>query len=91
MSDLKRYVQKRKNIDKRFAKKYDEGYAEFKVGVVLRNLREEAGLTQGELANALHTHKSAISRIETKSEDIRLSTLFKIAEVFGKHVSINIV
>lgn len=90
MSDLKRYVQKRKNIDKRFAKNYDEGYAEFKVGIMLRNLREEAGLTQNELAVALHTQKSAISRIETKSEDIRLSTLFKIAQVLGKHVNIKI-
>jgi HTH-type transcriptional regulator/antitoxin HipB len=74
MSDLKRYVQKRKNTDKHFAKNYDEGYEEFKIGVRLRNLREEAGLTQDELASALHTHKSAISRIETKAEDIRLST-----------------
>ena len=66
MSDLERYIEKRKNGDKHFAKKYDEGYEEFKVGIILRNLREEAGLAQDELASALHTHKSVISRIETK-------------------------
>lgn len=55
MSDLKGYIQKRKKKDKRFAKKYEEGYAEFKIGIILRNLREKAGLTQSELASALHT------------------------------------
>jgi HTH-type transcriptional regulator/antitoxin HipB len=44
MSDLKRYVEKRKSVDEAFSKNYDEGYAEFKVGAVLRNLREEAGM-----------------------------------------------
>ena len=90
MSDLKRYVRKRRATDKAFAKKYDEGYTEFKIGILLRNLRQEAGMTQEQLAAILHTQKSAISRIENQSEDIRLSTLFKIAKVLGKHVHISI-
>lgn len=90
MSDLKRYVKKRKAVDKEFARNYEKGYAEFKIGIILRQLREEAGLTQAEVAAALHTQKSAISRIETQAEDIRLSTLFKIVEVLGKHVHIDI-
>lgn len=89
MSDLKRYIKKRKSIDKEFSESYDEGYAEFKIGLTLRNLRLKAGLTQEELANIIHTQKSAISRIENQSEDIRLSTLFRIAEALGKHVHIN--
>jgi transcriptional regulator with XRE-family HTH domain len=68
----------------------EEGYADFKISAMLRALREESGLTQEEVANIMHTQKSAISRIENKSEDIRVSTLFKFAEVFGKHVQINI-
>jgi HTH-type transcriptional regulator / antitoxin HipB len=90
MSDLKQYIKKRKTADKRFAKNYDLGYEDFKVGVILRSLREEAGLTQEELAHKLHTQKSAVSRIETKAEDIRISTLFKLAAVLGKQVHITI-
>lgn len=90
MSDLKQYVKKRKATDKTFAKNYDEGYTEFKIGHVLRTLRLEAGITQDELAHAIHTQKSAISRIENQADDIRLSTLFKIAEVLGKQVNISI-
>ena len=90
MSDLKNYVKKRKVKQKAFANNYDAGYAEFKIGVLLRELREKAGLTQEQLAGLLDTHKSAISRIENQSDDIRLSTLFKIAAALNKQVDINI-
>lgn len=45
MSDLKRYVEKRKTRDPEFAENYEKGYLEFKLGVLLRQAREEAGLT----------------------------------------------
>ena len=89
MSDLKRYINKRKTKDPEFSKNFDEGYTEFKIGVVIRDLRKKAGLTQTELAEKLHTQKSAISRMENQSEDIRISTLFKIASVLGKHINIS--
>ena len=88
MSDLKRYVHKRKAADKKYAKNYDTGYADLKLGITLRTLREEAGFTQEELANILKTQKSAISRIENHTNDMRLSTLFKIAAVLGRQVDI---
>jgi len=91
MSDLKRYIKKRKAADKAFAQNYDENYADFKVSIMLRELRKKAGLTQEELANKMHTQKSAISRIENKSDNIRIATLFKFAAVLGKHVQISIV
>jgi HTH-type transcriptional regulator / antitoxin HipB len=91
MSDLKRYIEKRKKRQKTFSKNYEEGYTEFKIGALLRDLREEAGITQEQLAALLHTQKSAISRIENQAEDIRLSTLFRIAEVLKKRVNINII
>ena len=50
MSDVRRYVKKRKVRDRQFAKKYDAGYEQFKIGVILKQAREEAGLTQEELA-----------------------------------------
>jgi len=79
MSDLQAYISDRKKRDSEFANRYDEGFANFKIGVLLKQAREEAGLTQAELAKRLNTKKTAISRIENHAEDIRLSTLEKYA------------
>jgi ribosome-binding protein aMBF1 (putative translation factor) len=64
MSDLKKYIGARKKADKEFAEGFEEGYEQFKIGVMLRQAREAAGLTQEELALRLKTQKTAISRIE---------------------------
>jgi DNA-binding XRE family transcriptional regulator len=90
MSDLKKYVKKRKTTDSDFAQGYDEGFEEFKIGLILRQEREKSGLTQEELAKKIRTTKSAISRIENHSEDIKLSTLMKVAKALGKNVSIKL-
>lgn len=90
MSDLKKYVHERKKRDKAFAGGYDEGYEQFKIGVVLRQARETAGLTQEELARRLKTKKTAISRIENHAEDIKLSTLEKVAHALGKRLEVKI-
>ena len=90
MSDLKRYVEKRKTRDPEFAVNYEEGYLEFKLGVLLRQAREEAGLTQEDIALKLNTNKSAISKIENHAEKVTLSTLRKYAEVVGKTIHFSI-
>ena len=90
MSDMKKYVAARKKTDKKFAEGYDEGYEQFKVGVLLRHARETAGLTQEELARRLHTQKTAISRIENHAEDIKLSTLKRVASALGKRLEVRI-
>lgn len=90
MSDLKQYVQKRKAADVEFAQDYETGYLEFKIGVLLRQAREEAGLTQEEVAEKLNTKKSAISRMENHAEDVRLSTLGKYARVLGKKLYLSV-
>jgi HTH-type transcriptional regulator/antitoxin HipB len=90
MSDLKKYIAKRKKTDKEFAAGFEEGYEQFKIGVVLRQARESAGLTQEELAVRLKTKKTAISRIENHAEDIKLSTLDRVAKALGKRLEVNI-
>lgn len=90
MSDLKKYIAGRKKRDGKFAEGYDEGYEQFKVGVMLRQARETAGLTQEELARKLHTQKTAISRIENHAEDIKLSTLERVAVALGKRLEVKI-
>jgi HTH-type transcriptional regulator/antitoxin HipB len=90
MSDLDRYIKGRKKTDPDFARGFDEGYRDFKIGVILRQAREEAGLTQEELADRVGTQKTAISRIENHAEDIKLSTIQKVAKALGKNLEISL-
>jgi len=90
MSDLQKYIKRRKTRDPDFAADYDYGYEQFKIGVILKKAREEAGLTQEELAEKLNTKKSAISRIENHAEDIKLSTLGKFVKAVGKELRLEV-
>ena len=90
MDDLDRYIKKRKNQSAEFTDSFDTGYDEFKIGAMLRQAREQAGITQEELAVRIHTRKSAISRIENHADDIRLSTLRNIALALGKHLEVRV-
>ena len=90
MDDLDQYIEKRKQRNSRFAKNFDTGYEQFKIGVMLKQARQEAGLTQEEVAKKLKTKKSAISRIENHAEDIRLSTLENFAQAVGKHLRLEV-
>jgi hypothetical protein len=49
MSDLKKYMKERKKRGKEFADGFEEGYEQFKIGVMLRQAREAAGLNNGEI------------------------------------------
>jgi HTH-type transcriptional regulator / antitoxin HipB len=90
MSDLTEYIEKRKQVDREFAKDYESGYENFKIGEMLKQARLERGLTQEELAVRLHTKKTAISRIENHAEDIRLSTLERYAKALDKELRVAI-
>ncbi|MBQ2527770.1 MAG: helix-turn-helix transcriptional regulator [Spirochaetales bacterium] len=50
--------------------------------------RIEKGLSQQALADMIGTKKSTISRMENHAEDVRFSTIQKIAAACGKKVSI---
>jgi HTH-type transcriptional regulator / antitoxin HipB len=90
-NDVTNYIERRKQADKAFAKDFDSGYAEFKIGVMLREAREQAGITQEKLAKITKTKKSAISRLENHAEDVRLSTVSRVARALGKTVRIELV
>ena len=90
MSDLKKYISERKKRDTKFAEDFEIGYEQFKLGELLRQAREKAGLTQEELAKRMNTKKSAISRIENHAEDIKLSTLEKFAQAIGKTLRLQV-
>ena len=90
MSDITRYARARAARDPEFAEGLESGYAEFKVGALLRQAREQAGLTQEEVAERLETKKSAISRIENSAGSIRLSTLERFAQAIGWRLSLEL-
>ncbi|MBZ9752667.1 helix-turn-helix transcriptional regulator [Deinococcus sp. HMF7604] len=53
------------------------------VGQRIRQLREQQGWSQDTLAHLTGMHRAYPHRIETGQVDVRISTLAKLAEVFG--------
>tara|TARA_Y100000588_G_scaffold348105_1_gene397415 strand:+ start:818 stop:1093 length:276 start_codon:yes stop_codon:yes gene_type:complete len=90
MSDVEKYIAQRKKTDPEFAQGFEEGYREFEIGVLLRQAREETGMTQEQLATLIKTKKTAISRLENHAEDIKLSTLNKVAAALGKRLEVSL-
>lgn len=90
MNDLAAYTHQRSQRDPEFAEGLETGYEQLKIGVLLREAREQAGLTQEEVARRLLTKKSAISRIENHAGDIRLSTLERYATAVGRSLAIEL-
>lgn len=90
MSDLKKYIEKRKATNPEFAEGFEEGYENFRIGVMLKQARLDAGLTQDEVASAIGTRKTAISRLENHIQDVKLSTLEKYVKALGKRIEIKI-
>lgn len=71
--------------------KYDSDSLAFRLGVMLKEARKDANLTQEELAKRTGTKKSYISRIERGLSDIQVSTYYKLIELgFGKNLNISI-
>lgn len=55
----------------------------YEVGGKIREAREVAGLTQEQLAERSNISGNAISRYETGESEMRIGTLFKIADGLG--------
>ncbi len=71
--------------------KYDAESLAFRLGVMLKEARKEAQITQEELAERTGTKKSYISKIENGQSDIQISTYNKLIEIgLGKHLNISI-
>ena len=69
----------------------EDGYTNFKIGVMLQEARLKKGLTQQELADKVGTTKSYISKIENSVKEARISTLEKIVELgFGGKLELKI-
>jgi DNA-binding XRE family transcriptional regulator len=62
------------------------------VGVMLKEAREKAGLSQAEVALSAGTTRNYISRIENGKSDIQIETLHKIVTLgLGKELKVEVV
>jgi HTH-type transcriptional regulator / antitoxin HipB len=91
MSELQKYKNKRMMENSEFWKDYDKRFDTFKLGVLLKQARMDAGMTQQQIALELQITKSVISRMENHATDIRLSTLEKFAKAVGRHIHVSLV
>jgi len=88
MSDFQKYKKNRMKKDPEFWAGYDERFETFNLGILLKQARLEAGLTQEQIAKRLKTTKSVVSRMENHATDIRLSTLDKFAKAVGRKIHV---
>jgi ribosome-binding protein aMBF1 (putative translation factor) len=71
--------------------KFEADAMAFRLGVLLKEARKEANMTQEELAEKSGTKKSYISRIESGKSEIQLSTFYRILKIgLGKDLQISI-
>lgn len=74
-----------------FWQNYNERFETFKLGILLKQVNIDAGMTQEQIDKELHTTKSVISRMENHAVNIRLSTLEKIAKAIGRHIQVALI
>ncbi len=86
MSDLEKYIEKRKQTNPEFADQFEAGYLSFKIGVMLAQAREEAGLTKEDLANQLNLSQLMIDNLENNVENLTIAILERYAKVLGKEL-----
>jgi len=69
----------------------DRNFESFKIGLLLRNAREEKNLTQRQLGELIDKKRTYISRVENNGSNLTLKTLFDIVEKgLGGKVNISI-
>jgi len=54
-----------------------------KIGDNLKKLRESKGLTQQDMADLMHTHRTGYSKMENNQQDIPVDKLVFVAKHFG--------
>lgn len=88
-SDIKNSVYGEAGTERR--DELDRDFESFKIGLLLRNAREEKNLTQEQLGELIDKKRTYISRVENNGSNLTLKTLFDIVEKgLGGKVNISI-
>lgn len=87
--EIKNTVYGKKGTERR--DELDRNFESFKIGLLLRNAREEKNLTQKQLGELIDKKRTYISRVENNGSNLTLKTLFDIVEKgLGGKVNISI-
>ena len=87
--DIKDNVYGNKGTERR--DELERDFESFKIGLLLRNAREEKNLTQEQLGDLINKKRTYISRVENNGSNLTLKTLFDIVEKgLGGKVNISI-
>ena len=87
--DIKDTVYGKKGTERR--DELERDFESFKIGLLLRNAREEKKLTQKQLGELIDKKRTYISRVENNGSNLTLKTLFDIVEKgLGGKVNISI-
>lgn len=73
---------------------YERKHREIEIALLMREAREKARLTQNDVAERMHTTRSAIARLEslgTGRHSPSIETLLKYAQALGYTVNIKLV
>lgn len=76
--------------DPRWKVEYAKADIEVRMAIQIAKARERAKLTQGQLAKAIGTTQSVISRIERADQNLTLGTLSKIASALKSDLVIQL-
>ncbi|HTB64548.1 MAG TPA: helix-turn-helix transcriptional regulator [Opitutales bacterium] len=90
MSDIEKYIRKRRNRNPRAWADFDAKYRQYALGLLLAEHRQKAGLTLSVLAKRMRMQKSALSRLENHGEDMRLSTIARYVDATRRPLSLKI-
>ncbi|PXX21390.1 hypothetical protein KCTC52924_01377 [Arenibacter antarcticus] len=87
--EIKDTVYGKKGTERRDGLERD--FESFKIGLLLRNAREEKNLTQEQLGELVDKKRTYISRVENNGSNLTLKTLYEIVEKgLGGKVTISI-
>ena len=76
--DIKDSVYGNKGTERR--DELERDFESFKIGLLLRNAREEKNLTQKQLGELVDKKRTYISRVENNGSNLTLKTLYDIVE-----------
>ena len=57
-----------------------------KIGIFIKKLREERGMTQDDFAKALKTSQSAVARVESGNQNVTIEQLLKMGDVLKHNI-----
>lgn len=87
---LSNYLKKRMNKSEDFRKSYTEEELKLEIALKIKQMREELQMTQQEFAEYVGVHRSTISKIESRDQNVSLVMLNSIADKCGYDFSFDL-